>query len=125
MNEAIKMFAPSGMFGASENDSVLDIVLRKISAAAGNSNDWPEKYGANFDNDIFHMHTECYCGNEDCQYCWDESEKGERTANFIHKPSGFKVWWYKYISRDTKTNMEITVDELKKIEVDCINSVKK
>lgn len=23
--------------------------------------------------------------------------------NFWHKPSGFKVWWYKYIGRDTET----------------------
>lgn len=28
----------------------------------------------------------------------------QKAPNFWHKPSGFKVWWYKYIGRDMETN---------------------
>lgn len=42
-----------------------------------------------------------------CDYCtgsgiWSEhgAEPGRGAPNFWHKPSGLKVWWYKYIGRD-------------------------
>jgi hypothetical protein len=50
----------------------------------------------------------------ECDYCLVKgvfAEKGaeaDRGApNFWHKPSGFKVWWYKYIGRDMETSGEV------------------
>lgn len=44
-----------------------------------------------------------------CDFCTGKgvfatngSEPGMGAPNFWHKPSGFKVWWYKYIGRDMK-----------------------
>jgi hypothetical protein len=45
----------------------------------------------------------------ECKYCLGTqnldkgAEAGHGAPNFWHKPSGFKVWWYKYIGRDMET----------------------
>jgi len=43
-----------------------------------------------------------------CDYCRGVvrdhgQEPGRPAPNFWHRPSGFKVWWYKYIGRDMET----------------------
>lgn len=47
---------------------------------------------------------------EQCDYCagrgvfsTNGAEPGKGAPNFWHKPSGFKVWWYKYIGRGMET----------------------
>ena len=45
--------------------------------------------------------------------------------NFIHKPSGFKLWWYKYPLRSPEVNFDITHEQFSCILYDCINSVLK
>lgn len=98
-----------------------------------------------FENDTFVMHPYCWCGRDDCPWCWGctcppEADiyevrgrpvgfrewtsgyrhvvepvrsyrhnpelicdycRGERkiAANFLHKPSGTEVHWYKHIGR--------------------------
>lgn len=79
-------------------------------------------YGENYENEIFAMRRNCWCDGEDCPWCSYSSEHGryfqERhrahgavpdhgsggAPNFWHKPSGFKVWWYKWIGRDMEAN---------------------
>lgn len=79
-------------------------------------------YGAFYEDDTFHMRPYCWCGKDDCMWCAgclcarpgdDDCEyckPGERmlaagglagtgAPNFWHKPSGLRVWWYKYIGR--------------------------
>jgi hypothetical protein len=99
-------------------------LLREIAEAAGDPNDWGEKYGTDFENDVFAMHKFCWCEREDCPYCWDEEKHGKQHPNFVHKTTGFKVWWYKYIGRDVEVNEQISVEELKKIKTECIESIK-
>lgn len=53
-------------------------------------------------------------------YDWNEPE--EPLPNFEHKPSGFKLWWYKYPMRSAECNMEITHEQFFDILVDCRNS---
>lgn len=76
-------------------------------------------YGVNFENETFAMHRYCWCGGYDCPWCSYSDEDGahfqERfrmngavpehggAPNFWHKPSGFRVWWYKWIGRDNET----------------------
>ena len=115
----------AGMFGASSSDTVLDSILRNIAEQCGDSNDWCEKYGTDFENDIFSMHRFCWCEKENCPYCWDEEKHGKQHANFIHKPTDFKVWWYKYIGRSVEKSKEIEAEELIRIGNDCLNSLKK
>lgn len=43
--------------------------------------------------------------------------------NFLYKPNGFEIQWYKYPLRDSYTNQKITLLKFKKIIDDCIRSV--
>jgi hypothetical protein len=85
-------------------------------------------YGVEFENEIFMMHPFCWCEQEDCPWCalclcgYKDGEasklcmicndfekiqaKGgvpelreEAAPNFWHKPSGLRIWWYKWIGR--------------------------
>lgn len=44
--------------------------------------------------------------------------------NFLYKPTGFQINWYKYPLRDSYMNMDISFEELKKIMEHCIESIK-
>lgn len=83
-------------------------------------------YGARHESDEFLMHPYCWCERDDCPwcagcFCMDDStscawcrgehryaDKGalppsepphQGAPHFWHKPSGVRVWWYKYIGR--------------------------
>lgn len=70
-------------------------------------------YGTNFENDVFMMHRFCWCDKEDCKWCEHEE------PNFIYKPSGAKIWWYKWIGRSQEQKGELPKDWLKK----CVESL--
>lgn len=57
-------------------------------------------------------------------YNWDY-EVEDVESNFYHKPSGFKISWYKYPFRDSYCNMEITHEQFRSILYDCLNSLSK
>jgi hypothetical protein len=54
-------------------------------------------YGAYYENETFMMHPFCWCDSDECPWCGDEQR-----ANFIFKPTGAMVGWYKYIGRDNE-----------------------
>jgi len=62
------------------------------------------------DNDVFIIRP----------YCWDETHEDYDKPNFVHKPSGFKMSWYKYPLRDSYCNMNITPDEFREIMIECM-----
>ena len=51
-------------------------------------------YGADFENDTFLLHAYCWCEEGSCRWCGEEY-----APNFLHKPTGTTVHWYKYIGR--------------------------
>ena len=63
------VLVPAGMFGANEFDTDLDTGLRKLAAAVGEPSDRPDKYGADFENFTFLMHTYCWCEKAGCPWC--------------------------------------------------------
>lgn len=65
-----------------------------------------------FDNDVFIVRP----------YYWGE-EEGKNDYHFYHKPSGFKMAWYKYPLRGVEVNMEVTAEEFYAIIQDCANSI--
>lgn len=82
--------------------------MRIIGVGFGEDGDWCAKYGCNFENDLFAMRKfywgGCSCGE-------DETEDHEPDCpvilpNFLYKPTGFALDWYKYIGRD----MEVTAE---------------
>jgi len=183
MNHNASIVVPHGALGASDNDDLLEVILRKIAVAASKDarGEWAEKYGTSFENNVFMIHPYCSCEGDDCPWCgsctcppqcwtyfidgeevsseqyhsfrydsigplpsrlykhgtpeyetyekeWNAGikernrrarvehhptcdlclnkgifalgEEGRGAPNFWHKPSGLKVWWYKYIGRD-------------------------
>ena len=71
--------------------------------------------GRYFENDIFEYKS----------YCWfDDGDDIERNEyHFYHKPSGFKIQWYKYALRGAYCNMNITDSQFIDILYDCLNSL--
>lgn len=77
-------------------------------------------YGANFENETFMIHRYCWCEEETCPWCAGDAgpfgshgmhayyDTGNTTApNFLHKASGSKVWWYKYIGRGMEMDIKM------------------
>lgn len=44
--------------------------------------------------------------------------------NFLHKPSGYTIKWYKYALRDAYQNRILSEEEFREIIQQCINSIK-
>jgi hypothetical protein len=55
-------------------------------------------YGGYYDSPLWTMRPFCWCEKDDCPWCRQE----DPAPNFLHRPSGMKVWWYKYIGRDMR-----------------------
>ena len=71
--------------------------------------------GNNYENDTFMVRS----------YDWgldDEADK-RNEYHFWHKPSGFKLQWYKYPLRDPYVNMDISHEQFLDILRDCMNSI--
>jgi len=63
-----------------------------------------------------------------CRYCTDGFSEhrglpGRGAPNFLYKPTGFRVWWYKYIGRDMRTDGPET--DLGKMLVACLEAAEK
>ena len=94
----------------------------------------------NYDTDVFYMSYGCGCEKEDCPKCdvgnldmsIDLNVKIKNIAdnlfetsypNFVHKPSGFCVWWYKHLGRGMLTSCDVV--DLFPILSDCLNDITK
>jgi len=60
-------------------------------------------------------------------YCWCDGERHENGCppNFLYKPTGFIVNWYKHLGRGASMNRKITPKEATKMFDDCLKSVRK
>lgn len=72
-------------------------------------------YGVTVDNEKFEMHPYCWCESDECPWC------GEMPApNFRYKPTGFSVWWYKYIGRGTEVSKRLSGKQISDMLKDCL-----
>ena len=69
-------------------------------------------HGDHFENNTF----------EYIPYSWNE-DVWDNKYNFWHKPSGFKLSWYKYALRGAESNLNITDEQFVDILYDCLNSL--
>lgn len=87
----------------SEGLRILTSEIQKVTGNSGFGLVGPDGYGEDFDTPIFTMRRyywgDCTCGamNQD-----EETECEPQKPNFVHKPSGFEVRWYKWIGRDNE-----------------------
>lgn len=80
--------------------------------------DVPSKIGQSmkrFENDVFTL----------MPYYWGEDETIAKLPNFIYKPTGFELCWYKYPLRDSYMNQQISYQELDDIMKKCKESINK
>lgn len=68
-----------------------------------------------FENEIFLVNP----------YYWGDDENIMEEPNFVYKPTGYQIEWYKYPLRDSYANQKLSFEELKGILDKCIESVKK
>ena len=66
-----------------------------------------------FENDKFIIRT----------YYWGEDEKIAALPNFVYKPSGLEISWYKYPMRDAYSNQDIDIESFRKVLQDCADSL--
>lgn len=70
---------------------------------------------------------ECSCGAEDeenSDLACDHDESCDLLKpNFLYKPMGFKLWWYKYPMRSAEMLPGITTEEFMKIILDCMKGI--
>lgn len=60
-------------------------------------------------------------------YYWGEDECIAELPNFVYKPTGLEIKWYKYPMRDAYSNMDVDIEQFKEIIDHCtkeyLNSV--
>lgn len=129
----VKIITPTGMFGSSSDEHFITTAMRIIGVGFGEEGDWCAKYGVNVETDVFAMRRfywgDCDCGWGDKESEWHTAHKGRpdydaswqvflkdnpghlptcslELPNFLYKPTGFALSWYKYIGRDMEVKVE-------------------
>lgn len=72
-------------------------------------------YGVDFENDVFMIHTFCWCDGEDCPWC-------NGKPNFLHKKTGASLSWYKYIGRGMVIDEDVNWSA---VFAECFSSLQK
>jgi hypothetical protein len=72
----------------------------------------------------------CDCGLIDKWNSWSSKHDHDPSCpivrpNFLYKPTGFAIKWYKYPLRDSYSNIKISYRELRKIVQHCLDSLGK
>lgn len=105
----VAIHLPSGALGASAADDFLDTAMRLIGFAFQEGGEWGTKYGCEVDNDVFMMRPFCWCDRDDCPWCEGDA------PNFLFKPTGFRLTWYKYIGRSMEAEGTLPEDFLAQV----------
>lgn len=114
----MKTINPTSMIDSADDENVSHVLLliRNLLMKKRITNNHKPFTDITYDTDMFCMSYTCGCGRDECVKCdignldlsIDLNQKIRKAAdellevgypNFIHKPSGFCVWWYKHIGR--------------------------
>lgn len=68
---------------------------------------------ATFDNEIFTIRP----------YYWGDKDEICELPNFVYKPTGLEINWYKYPLRDSYMSQDLTLEQLSEILDKCLQSV--
>jgi len=114
--DQIKIIIPKGATTNVENDLVklTKFLSKKLKIETGYGLGGEYGYGVEFENDTFMMHPFCWCEKETCGWCQGIN------PNFLFKPTGAVIKFYKWIGRDQEQRGKLPKDWL---EV-CKKSVK-
>ena len=56
-------------------------------------------------------------------YYWGEDESIAELPNFVYKPTGLEISWYKYPMRDAYSNQDVSMKDFEAILKDCLRSI--
>jgi len=92
-----------------------------VAATPSAKAEWANKYGTNFENDVFMMHRFCWCGEDACAWCGGN----EPEPNFRHKELGLAVRWYKYIGRGMEISNpnHLNATGVARVILECLDSL--
>jgi len=96
---------------------ITEAICKKTDTRVGGVLGGQFGYGNHWDTNVFMMHPYCWCDNEDCLWCSGDN------PNFLHKASGLKVSWYKYIGRGME--IENVPTDLSSILKECLEDIEK
>lgn len=88
-----------------------------------------DSYGYGYDGDTEYNSTNTARGGFEndtfrvVPYYWGDDEKIGEEPNFIYKPTGYTISWYKYALRDSYSNKSINKKCLDNIFQKCLNSL--
>lgn len=57
-------------------------------------------------------------------YYWGEDEAIAELPNFVYKPTGLEISWYKYPMRNAYSNQDVSVEDFKAILDNCVKAVR-
>lgn len=57
-------------------------------------------------------------------YCWDDSDPAVDMPNFVYKPAGIQISWYKYALRDAYCSHDLTPEQFQAMLDHCLASFK-
>lgn len=113
--KTLRIVNSPGAFGPTRGYLVESVVRAVAEAHEKDPAAWSSKYGTVVENETFSMHPFCWCEEEECPWCGPTN-----APNFHYKPSGFKLWWYKYIGRGMEMNREVTSAECAEMLSRCL-----
>lgn len=58
-------------------------------------------------------------------YYWGDDETIANLPNFVYKPTGLEIRWYKYPMRDAYSNMDVSPSDFRKILDECAASLER
>lgn len=87
-----------------------------------------DDYGVNYENSTFAINRyywgDCTCSADDAHAEEHDDECPIIRPNFLYKPTGFRIMWYKWPFRDSYCNKKITMDEFQAMINECVKSVR-
>ena len=93
-----------------KDKSVWEALLKKAGLDFYGSSDDDSEF---FENDVFIIRP----------YYWGNDEKLMDLSNFVYKPEGFEINWYKYPFRDSYMNKNYSVKEVEETFRKCLMSL--
>lgn len=122
-----KMELGNLLFGHSRGNFVVDRVLQDSSEwdkliHLSDSDFYGYTTNKNKENDVGGYENEVFAIRP---YWWgDDDALQAQMPNFLYKPTGFEIRWYKYPFRDSYMNKNLSVAKIKEIFIHCADSMK-
>ena len=102
-----------GLYHVEPREKYQDIFCKFLEAIGCDNYGYSDS-GEDIDNDTFTLRP----------YYWGEDEEYAELPNFVYKPNGLEIRWYKYPMRDAYSNMDVDIKTFKNILKKCEKAMK-